>query len=90
MVLCEEVCIVGAAVFPTDGELVGHSVLGPEVSHVDWPRSSLFDGYVCECSGSGVIGVDWRWWLRKSHVVERLAQDLPFFHVHEDSSNVGF
>ena len=69
---------------PVDQELsLEGSVLDPIETHIDRLGSFLFNGFVRESLGSGVVYLYGGWWLRMTHFFESCPNWNGLLSVHE-------
>jgi hypothetical protein len=60
------------------------------ISHINGPRSLLFDGIVCDIICSGIVGDDFGGWLRIAHTIEVFLHDGALFAVDKEGPIFGF
>ena len=89
--LCEIIREIVGAFAPVDKKLaLAYAVTYPIKTHVHGFGSSLFDGFVGDTGGTGVVGLDRCRCLWMSHVSQRVAQHGGFLPVVEKGCEFGF
>jgi hypothetical protein len=76
---------------PMDEELaLADSVADPVEAHIHGFGSSLFDCFVADSGGTGVVGLDGSGWLWMAHVVEDGSEHGSLFAVVEQGGKFSF
>ena len=84
MVLGEIIGEIISALLPMDAKLaLSDTIAYPIESHVNGPRSALFDGVVGNSIGDCIVSLDWGGWLGPSHFFEGGSNGATFLPVGE-------
>jgi hypothetical protein len=76
---------------PMDNEVaLGNLILNPIEAHVNGFGATLLYSSVCDACSTGVISLDWAWWLGMAHVLERCAKPSSFFSIVKQSTEFRF
>ena len=66
------------------------AIANPIKTHIHCFRTSLFDSFIADAGGAGIVGLNRSCWLWMPHVFECGAEHGGFFAIEEESTEFGF
>ena len=84
MMFCEVITFVVFAGLPINSKLpLSNAIAHPVKAHVNGFGAALLDSAIGNAGGTGVVCLNWSWWLGMAHVGQSGAQPGRIFSIVE-------